>query len=51
MKRILAFFLILCFAVPLMAQENVYFNGSFDGAKDAAKNSGKQLVIFFYSNT
>ena len=50
MKRLLALLLVLCFAVPVFAQSRVYFNGSFDGARATAQQTGKQLVVFFYSD-
>jgi len=50
MKKILLSFLVLLFAVPLFAQNSVWFEGSFDAAKVEAEKKGKLLIIDFYSD-
>ena len=49
MKRTLSFILVLLFALPLFAQNNLWFKGSFDEALATAAKEGKNILIDFYS--
>ncbi len=48
-QKLMIFFLILLFAVPVFAQDNVWFTGSFEEAKDKAVREDKMLMIDFFS--
>ncbi len=50
MKKVLFFMLVLLFAVPAIAQESVWFNGSFEEAQKAAERDNKLIVVDFYSD-
>ena len=49
MKRILSIMLVLSFALPLFAKDDLWFKGSFDEAMATAAKEGKKLLIDFYS--
>lgn len=49
MKRILSFMLVLLFALPLFAKDDLWFKGSFDEAMATAAKEGKKILIDFYS--
>ncbi|MFC1492905.1 hypothetical protein ACFL6O_03025 [candidate division KSB1 bacterium] len=50
MKKALFFMLVLLFAVPAIAQESVWFDGSFDEAQAAAERNNKLIIVDFYSD-
>jgi hypothetical protein len=50
MKRTLSLTLILLFALPLFARDDLWFKGSFDEAMATAAKEGKKILIDFYSS-
>jgi hypothetical protein len=49
MKRTLSLVLVLLFALPLFAKDDLWFKGSFDDAMATAAKEGKKILIDFYS--
>ncbi len=49
MKRTLGFFIVLLFALPLFAKDDLWFKGSFDEVMATAAKEGKKILIDFYS--
>lgn len=49
MKQTVALLLLLLFALPLFAQNDLWFKGSFDEAMATAAKEGKKILIDFYS--
>jgi len=49
MKKTLTFLIVLLFALPLVAQNDIWFKGSFDEAMATAAKEGKKMLIDFYS--
>lgn len=47
-KTLTALILIFC-ALPLLAQNDIWFKGSFDDAMATAAKEGKKILIDFYS--
>jgi hypothetical protein len=41
--------MVLLFALPLFAKDNIWFKGSFDEAMATAAKEGKKILIDFYS--
>ncbi len=49
MKKALMLLILLAFALPLFAQNDLWFKGSFDEAMATAAKDGKKILIDFYS--
>jgi hypothetical protein len=49
MKKPLMLLILLVFALPLFAQNELWFKGSFDEAMATAAKDGKKILIDFYS--
>ncbi|MDZ7340223.1 MAG: hypothetical protein ONB27_02615 [candidate division KSB1 bacterium] len=49
MKKTLTLLIVSLFALPLLAQNSIWFNGSFDEAMATAAKEGKMILIDFYS--
>ena len=50
MKRAFSLMLILLFALPLFAKDDLWFKGSFDELIATATKEGKKILIDFYSS-
>jgi len=50
MKRNPILLIVLLFALPLFAQNDIWFKGSFDEALATAAKEGKKILIDFYSS-
>jgi hypothetical protein len=50
MKKTAAFLLVMLFAVSAFAQGDVWFDGSFDQAMEAAKKGDKLIMIDFWAD-
>lgn len=49
MKKSLTLLIVLFFALPLFAKDDLWFKGSFDEAMATAAKEGKKILIDFYS--
>lgn len=49
MKKTLTVVLALVFALPLFAQNSLWFDGPFEKAMEKAQTTGKSILIDFYS--
>ncbi|MFC1734117.1 hypothetical protein ACFL6I_27755, partial [candidate division KSB1 bacterium] len=45
MKRFIMYLVLLLLPSSLLAQSTVWFNGSFEQAREAALNEGKSVVV------
>ncbi len=50
MKKALFFMLVILFAVPAIAQESVWFDGTYEQAQAAADRENKLILVDFYSD-
>lgn len=50
MKKVVTFLFILLFATSVFAQKSIWFDGTFDEAKEKAQKEGKLILVDYFLN-